>query len=103
MSVLLRTAARASMEARPATVRATMAAAAATIALFLPACGSTARPPDKAEMRTVFEELTPVRLKNCTLKRYGVPNDGGYLMCENLMGQATAAYSYGIDGRDDWG
>jgi hypothetical protein len=53
--------------------------------------------------RAVFEELRPVRLKNCTLKRYGVQNDGGYLMCENLMGQAKAAYSYGIDGRDDWG
>jgi hypothetical protein len=51
----------------------------------------------------LFAELTPTKLRNCTLKRYGVPNDGGYLMCSNLMGDATAAYSYGIDGRDDWG
>ena len=47
--------------------------------------------------------IRPVRLANCTMKRFGNPNDGGYLLCENLMGQAQAAYSYGIDGRDEWG
>lgn len=51
----------------------------------------------------LFTELTPSPLQNCTFRRYGVAHDGGYLMCENLMGTATAAYSYGIDGRDDWG
>jgi len=44
-----------------------------------------------------------VTLANCTLRRYGALHDGGYLMCENLMGDARSAYSYGIDGRDDWG
>src|SRR5436190_14707962 len=53
--------------------------------------------------RELFAALTPSKLANCTLKRYGDPNDGGYLLCENLMGDATAAYSYGIDGRDQWG
>jgi hypothetical protein len=64
--------------------------------------------PPRVEVRTIsqqalFAELTPVALQNCTLRRYGVPHDGGYLMCENLMGTATGGYSYGIDGRDDWG
>jgi hypothetical protein len=33
----------------------------------------------------IFDELQPVVLQNCTLKRVGSPHDGGYLMCENLM------------------
>jgi hypothetical protein len=37
------------------------------------------------------------------LRRYGGSNDGGYLMCENLTGDAAAAYSYGIDTEDNWG
>ena len=49
------------------------------------------------------DELQPVTLKNCTLRRFGNPNDGGYLMCENLFGDAASAYSYGIDGEDSWG
>ena len=53
--------------------------------------------------RALLSALRPVRLANCTLKRYGDTTDGGYLMCENLMGDAQAAYSYGIDGRDHWG
>lgn len=42
-------------------------------------------------------------LKNCTLKRYGGANDGGYLMCENLIAGLESAYSYGIDTEDNWG
>ena len=48
-------------------------------------------------------ELQPVTLKNCTLRRYGSANDGGYLMCENLTDTAVGAYSYGIDTEDNWG
>lgn len=51
----------------------------------------------------LFAELTPVQLANCEVDRYGDANDGGYLLCRNLMGQAQAAYSYGIDGHDEWG
>jgi hypothetical protein len=43
-----------------------------------------------------------VRLSNCTLKRFGAVNDGGYLLCENFTGEARSVYSYGIDGRDEW-
>jgi hypothetical protein len=52
---------------------------------------------------TVLAELQPVALKNCTLKRFGSPNDGGYLMCENLIEPLDAAYSYGVGRNDDWG
>jgi len=51
----------------------------------------------------LLKELRPVTLKNCTLKRYGGPNDGGYLMCENLASDVQSAYSYGIDTEDVWG
>lgn len=79
----------------------------ATIVLG-PAAGGCGRvSPDTASgaetRRALLSALTPVRLSNCTLKRYGDSHDGGYLMCENLMGDAEAAYSYGIDGRDHWG
>jgi hypothetical protein len=49
------------------------------------------------------EAIRPVRLTNCTFKRFGHPNDGGYVMCANLLDKAAVAYSYGIEGRDDWG
>jgi hypothetical protein len=48
-------------------------------------------------------ELQPVALQNCTMKRVGSPNDGGYLMCGNLLGGVESAYSYGIGPHDDWG
>jgi hypothetical protein len=51
----------------------------------------------------ILAELQPVALKNCTLKRFGSANDGGYLMCENLIDPLDAAYSYGIGRNDDWG
>jgi hypothetical protein len=38
-------------------------------------------------------------------RRYGEPNDGGYIMCEDDLtpGQIQGAYSYGINGFDGWG
>jgi hypothetical protein len=51
----------------------------------------------------LYDALAPVRVTNCELQRFGNANDGGYLMCGNLMAPAQAAYSYGIDGRDEWG
>jgi hypothetical protein len=50
----------------------------------------------------LYDALQPVRLANCTLERFGEPNDGGYLMCANLLAPA-AGYSYGISGYDGWG
>ena len=51
----------------------------------------------------ILAELQPVALKNCTFKRFGSANDGGYLMCENLIEPLDAAYSYGVGRNDDWG
>ena len=53
--------------------------------------------------QALLKELQPVALTNCTLKRYGSPNDGGYLMCENLADGVQSAYSYGIATEDNWG
>jgi len=51
----------------------------------------------------LLAELTPVKLANCEFKRFGEVNDGGYLLCANLLGGAQSAYSYGISGYDQWG
>src|SRR6476646_4678571 len=51
---------------------------------------------------TILAELQPVALKNCTLKRFGSANDGGYLMCENLIEPLDTGYSYGVGPNDDW-
>jgi hypothetical protein len=60
--------------------------------------------PIARELReTLLHELQPVTLANCTLERIGSANDGGYLMCGNLLGGGRAAYSYGIGPADDWG
>src|SRR5262245_840623 len=51
----------------------------------------------------LFAEIQSVKLKNCEMKRFGEPNDGGYLACANLLQGAKATYSYGINGYDGWG
>ena len=48
-------------------------------------------------------ELQPIVLENCSMARIGSANDGGYLMCGNLLGNIESAYSYGIGPADDWG
>lgn len=53
--------------------------------------------------RDLFAELQPVKLATCELARFGEPNDGGYLLCANLLDGASGAYSYGISGYDQWG
>lgn len=63
-----------------------------------------ALPPEVARFRQeLFDMLKPVALSNCNLERFGEDNDGGYLMCANLLGAVRAAYSYGISGYDKWG
>ena len=73
-------------------------AAAAAVAIGNVAHRATARRLREA----ILAELQPVVLKNCTLKRFGSANDGGYLMCENLIEPLDAAYSYGVGPNDDW-
>ena len=55
------------------------------------------------QRQAMFAMLQPVALANCQLERFGESNDGGYLMCGNLLGDVRAAYSYGISGYDGWG
>jgi hypothetical protein len=89
-----------------------------SLTIMFAACHSQGGPHGKTERRTqlamadeqnqgfrraLLEELRPVTLKNCSFKRFGSPNDGGYVMCENLNADAESAYSYGIGGNDDWG
>jgi hypothetical protein len=61
------------------------------------------RVPARRLREAILAELQPVALKNCTFKRFGSANDGGYLMCENLIEPLDAAYSYGVGPNDDWG
>ena len=61
------------------------------------------RVPARRLREAILAELQPVTLKNCTFKRFGSANDGGYLMCENLLEPLDAAYSYGVGTNDDWG
>jgi hypothetical protein len=61
--------------------------------------GDTATNPRQA----YFQMLQPVALSGCELQRFGESNDGGYLMCGNLLGGVQAGYSYGISGYDGWG
>ena len=61
------------------------------------------RAPARRLRAAILAELQPVALKNCTFKRFGSANDGGYLMCENLIEPVDAGYSYGVGPNDDWG
>jgi hypothetical protein len=75
--------------------------ALAAVAAF--AIGDVARRSAGRRLReTILAELQPVVLTNCTLKRFGSANDGGYLMCENLIEPLDSAYSYGVGPNDDW-
>src|SRR4051812_35427187 len=53
--------------------------------------------------KALYAEIHPVALTNCGLKRFGEANDGGYLLCGNLLDGVKAGYSYGISGYDGWG
>lgn len=55
------------------------------------------------QRHALLEELQPVALANCDLQRFGESNDGGYLLCANLLKEVQAGYSYGISGYDGWG
>lgn len=103
------------MSARGVRVVAVLVAAVIVVAAAVWLAGSR---PDPGPMRAIqtrasqaprqrlrerlFAELQPVRLANCTLERFGEPNDGGYLLCGNLLA-AEAGYSYGINNYDGWG
>jgi hypothetical protein len=53
--------------------------------------------------QALLEDLLPVALANCELKRFGESTEGGYLLFASLLKDVQAAYSYGISGYDGWG
>jgi hypothetical protein len=59
--------------------------------------------PDARVRDRLFALLRPVTITNCELERFGERNDGGYLLCGNLLGAVRSGYSYGISGYDGWG
>ena len=59
--------------------------------------------PTQQVREQLLQELRPVSLKNCTLSRFGSPNDGGYLVCANLIEDLGSAYSYGVGPNDEFG
>ena len=79
-------------------------AAGITLVLLRRASAPPARPSREAAIRQMlFTEIQPVKVANCELQRFGEVNDGGYLLCANLLGAVKAGYSYGISGYDGWG
>jgi hypothetical protein len=82
-----------------------IAAIAAVVARNRAKVDGTGEPPAAAAdpRRAYFETLQPVALNNCELERFGEANDGGYLMCGNLLDAVQSGYSYGISGYDGWG
>src|SRR5436305_3191377 len=77
-----------------------IALAAGTVVVI---CGRAHRAAQRKLREAILVELQPVTLRNCTLKRFGSANDGGYLMCENLIEPLDVGYSYGVGTNDDWG
>jgi len=53
--------------------------------------------------QSLYDAFAPVTVINCELERFGDDHDGGYLLCGNLLSEVTVAYSYGINGTDNWG
>ncbi len=82
--------------------RRILTAVAVLVGIAAAAYGARVLFPAPATVRqALFDELHTVTLKNCTLRRYGGANEGGYLMCENLLDSADIAYSYGTN-EDNW-
>lgn len=78
------------------------------LVVFLLALGSFVYPAlenayAKHQRSLFLEELRPVSLRNCRFARFGGDFDGGYLLCDNLISNVQAVYSYGINGADEWG
>lgn len=90
------------MTSKGKSLRLRLLSAGVTLAaIAVGACkGGTGNRPAR---EALWEELRPVALKNCEIKRIGSANDGGYLMCANLLKGAESIYSYGVDQEDNWG
>ena len=47
------------------------------------------------QRQTLFDLVQPIAISNCQLERFGEANDGGYLMCGNLLGGIESGYRTG--------
>src|SRR5437762_8827551 len=84
-------------------IRITLVIIALAAAAAVVITGLARRASGRKLREVILAELQPVALKNCTFARFGGANDGGYLMCRNLIEPIDAAYSYGVGPNDDWG
>ena len=66
-------------------------------------CGGWQYTRTKHIRQSLYDAFEPVAVTNCEVKRFGDANDGGYLLCGNLLTEVEVAYSYGINGGDNWG
>ena len=78
------------------------------VATLVAGCGRPEPPPDPVQQRAehlqaLFEAIQPVKLANCEFERVGDKDDGGYVICKNLVHRAESLYSYGISATDNWG
>ena len=89
------------MQIRPIRITLVIIALGAATAVVI--TGLARRAAGRKLREAILAELQPVVLTNCTFARFGSANDGGYLMCENLIEPLDAAYSYGVGINDDWG
>ena len=81
-----------------------LAAKLAVVALIVAVAAGAVQYRRARQIReALYDAFTPVKITNCELRRFGNANDGGYLMCGNLLSAAATAYSYGISGEDAWG
>ena len=63
-----------------------------SMAMALAGCWAQRNP--QQTRQELFDEVQPVALETCQLERLGEANDGGYLVCGNLLGSVEAGYSY---------
>lgn len=81
-----------------------VAVVSASLVFHRPSSTATARPTRAEAIRgELFDEIQPVQVSNCELRRFGEQYDGGYPLCANLLSRVQAGYSYGISGYDGWG
>ena len=81
-----------------------LAAKLAVVALIVAVAAGVVQYRRARQIReALYDAFTPVKITNCELRRFGNANDGGYLMCGNLLSAAATGYSYGISGEDAWG
>ena len=78
------------------------------VAILVAGCGRPEPPPDPVQQRAehlqaLFEAIQPVKLANCEFERVGDKDDGGYVICKNLVNRAESLYWYGISATDNWG